>query len=216
MHADSRETGHSHPHPHVKGYWRRHAASLARWLHIYLSMVSFAILAFFAVTGLTLNHADAFASKRQNTSQLKGTLPVEWLKGKEPNPVAKLEIVEQLRSRHGVRGLLGEFRVEDTQCAVSFRGPGYSADAFINREDGTYELSETRPGLVAVINDLHKGRDTGTAWSWVIDASAVLMTLVSLSGMVLIVFIKRRRVTGLVAAVVGAATCWAIYALWVP
>jgi hypothetical protein len=29
---------------------------VSRWLHIYLSMASFGILFFFAVTGLTLNH----------------------------------------------------------------------------------------------------------------------------------------------------------------
>ena len=39
-------------------------------------------------------------------------------------------------------------------------------------------------GFFAVLNDLHKGRDTGSAWARVIDLSAVLMTLVSLTGAV--------------------------------
>ena len=33
-------------------------ASVTRWLHLYLSVVSFVLILFFAVTGLTLNHAD--------------------------------------------------------------------------------------------------------------------------------------------------------------
>ena len=33
--------------------WKRQLASLSRWLHIYLSMVGFGVLFFFAVTGLT-------------------------------------------------------------------------------------------------------------------------------------------------------------------
>ena len=41
-------------------------------------------------------------------------------------------------------------------------------------------------GFVALLNDLHKGRDSGRAWSFVIDLSAVLMALVSLSGLVLV------------------------------
>ena len=36
------------------------------------------------------------------------------------------------------------------------------------------------PGFVGVINDLHKGRDTGKVWSVVIDVAAILMSLVSL------------------------------------
>ena len=60
-----------------------------------------------------------------------------------------------------IRGALAEFRVDDTECTVSFKGPGYSADAFIDRESGQYTLTEFDHGLIAVINDLHKGRDTG-------------------------------------------------------
>jgi len=62
---------------------------LSRWLHIYLSMASFGILFFFAVTGLTLNHAEWFV-KQQQTTQLRAAMDKKYL-GKE---VAKLEIVE--------------------------------------------------------------------------------------------------------------------------
>ena len=72
---------------------------------------------------------------------------------------------------------------------VSFAGPGYSADVFIDRADGRYELTETRTGIWGVMNDLHKGRDTGGAWRWLIDASAVLMILISLTGLFMLVVI---------------------------
>ena len=39
---------------HVHCYWRRHFAALFRVLHVNLSMVSFAILFFFAAMGLTI------------------------------------------------------------------------------------------------------------------------------------------------------------------
>ena len=203
------------PH-HVHGYWRRHAAALFRWLHIYLSMVSFAILFFFAVTGITLNHTGWFDQNALRTTAFKGKLQKEWLGASGPDSVDKLQIVEYLRNAHGIRGALGDFTVEDAQCMVSFRGPGYTADASINRGTGEYELTETRMGFVAIINDLHKGRDTGAAWSWVIDLSAVLMIVVSLTGTVLIFFLKRRRFTGLVAAVLGGLLSYLVYRLWVP
>ncbi|WP_083488755.1 PepSY-associated TM helix domain-containing protein [Pedobacter borealis] len=90
------------------------------------------------------------------------------------------------------------------------------ADSFIDRETGKYELTTTRFGAVAVINDLHKGRDSGKAWSWIIDISAVLMTLVSISGIILICFIKKKRLSGFIIAAVGTIACYLIYKLFVP
>jgi uncharacterized protein len=193
---------------------KRRMASLSRWLHIYLSMASFAILLFFAVTGLTLNHAERF-SARPRITQVKGEVEINWIKA-EDAAVDKLSIVEHLRQAHGVKGALSDFRLDESEAAVSFKGPGYAADAFINRETGEYELTETRSGLVAALNDLHKGRDTGRAWSWLIDASAVLMTLVSLTGLVLIWFVKRRRLSGLMLAGVCGVTCYLIYLFLIP
>ncbi|MEI7732579.1 MAG: PepSY-associated TM helix domain-containing protein [Verrucomicrobiota bacterium] len=191
-------------------------AAFLRWLHLYLSLFSFAALFFFAVTGVTLNHADWFYGDKQQTVQCKGQLNVRWVKPAESSNVARLEIVEFLRRTHSVKGALSDFRVEDSQCTVSFKGPGYAADTFINRDTGTYELNETRMGFTAIINDLHKGRDTGRVWSWMIDVSAILMCLVSLTGLVLVVFLKRRRAAGLAVAVVGTIICYLLYAWWVP
>lgn len=203
------------PGGHVHGYWRRHAAALARWLHIYLSMVSFAILLFFAVTGLTLNHAEWFTAGHEQTRHCQGTLTPEWVKAPD-DKVAKLEIAEFLRRSHSIRGTVGDFLIDESQCAISFKGPGYAADAFIDRATGGYELTETRLGLAAVANDLHKGRDSGPAWSLLIDVSAVLMTVVSLSGLVLLWFFRRRRAGGFAVAIVGGAVCYLIYRLLVP
>ncbi len=75
---------------------------------------------------------------------------------------------------------------------------------------------ETRLGFVAVVNDLHKGRDTGKAWSGIIDVSAVLMTLVSLSGLVLIFFLYKKLRAGLYALAIGTVLCYVVYLIWVP
>jgi len=199
---------------HKQQALKRRLASWSRWLHIYLSMASFAIVFFFAVTGLTLNHTDWFADQ-QSTAQLKGNVELKWVKTEADDKVAKLDIVEQLRRTHGIKAALSDFRIDESQCAVSFKGPGYSADAFINRESGEYDLTENRMGFVAVLNDLHKGRDTGRAWSGLIDASAIFMTLVSLTGMALIFFLKRWRRSGLICALLGAIACLWVYWQWV-
>jgi uncharacterized protein len=191
--------------------WKRKVAQWSRWLHIYLSMVSFAILFFFAVTGLTLNHQQWFA-KQQKSTQYKGRIDPKWLGAN----VAKLEIVEYLRAHHKISSAVNEFRVDDGQVTVSFKGPGYEAAVFIDGQTGAYDLTETKMGLAAVLNDLHKGRDSGKAWSWLIDASAVFMTFVSVSGIVLLLFLQKRRFSGLLAATVGGVLCMIVYLLWVP
>lgn len=201
---------------HVAGYWKRHWARIFRWLHIYVSMASFGILFFFAATGLTLNHADGLFGSAPVTSRQKGKVDPKLLAAGAGGAVAKLEIVEHLRRVHGVKGLVGEFRVEDGRAAILFKGPGYTADAQVDLGTGAYELSETRMGFVAVINDLHKGRDSGPGWSLVVDLSAGLMIAVSLTGMVLVYFVKRHVIRGLIVAVLGAGASYLAYAWLVP
>ena len=190
--------------------WKKRAVAWARWLHIYLSMVSFVILFFFAATGLTLNHQDWFAAQ-QRTITSKGTLNRALLGEK----VDKLEIVEQLRRTQGIRAGLSDFRI-DKEITVSFKGPGYTADTFIDRASGSYEFTETRMGWGAVINDLHKGRDAGRIWGTLIDASAVFMSLVSMTGLVLITFLSKRRRSAFMILGAGAVLCSSVYLLFVP
>jgi hypothetical protein len=192
--------------------WKRRTAQWSRWLHTYLSMVSFTILLFFAATGLTLNHQSLFTGVPQ-PKRFAGSLDPAWLKA----PAAhKNEIVTTLRSRHGIKADLSDFRVDDDQVQVSFKGPGYSADGFADRRLAKYELNENRLGLVAIINDLHKGRDTGKVWSGVIDISAILMVLVSLSGLILIFFLQKKLRSGLIALAIGTVLCYVVYQVWVP
>jgi hypothetical protein len=193
---------------------RRQTAIISRWLHVYLSMVSFAIVLFFAVTGLTLNHAEWFASQ-QRSVQHNGVLPLEWL-GTGRSDVDQLKIAERLRASEKLHGAVSDFRADDRQVTVSFKAPGYAADTFIDRGTGHYELTITTDGFVAVLNDLHKGRDSGRAWSWLIDASAILLTLVSFSGLLLLFFVYKRRLSGLILASAGGLACWLVWLRFVP
>ena len=193
---------------------KRSIAKLSRWLHIYVSMISFAIVFFFSVTGLTLNHPDTFTGQLKNTNE-KGKLNIQWVKTKDTLTIAKLEIVEYLRKTHGIKATLSEFRIDDTQCSVSFKGPGYAADVFINRETGEYDVALFRANFIGILNDLHKGRDSGSGWSVLIDVSAILMTLVSLTGFILILYIKRKKISGLIIASAGLILAYLVYAIWV-
>lgn len=189
----------------------RKSAATFRWLHIYLSMLGFAAMMFFSLTGITLNHPTWFGGSETSVRDDRGRLPHHWL----ADPVRRLEVVEQLRSRHSLRGRVAEFEISEYDVMVVFKSPGYAADLFVDRETGDYTLTESASGLVGVMNDLHKGRDAGAAWSILIDVSAVVLTLFSLSGFGLLFYLKRRRVTGTLTAVAGMVALVAVWALLV-
>ncbi|MEW4486513.1 PepSY-associated TM helix domain-containing protein [Thalassoglobus sp. JC818] len=208
-----------------------YAASAAafRWVHIYFSMFGFATLMFFAFTGITLNHPTWFGAGEQTMRDLDGQIPdsvigivVESPSGPQDDEselnitVDELAIAEWLRAEHHLKGRVTEFEVDEFECMIVFKGPGYAADIFLDHETGDYMLTETASGLMAVMNDLHKGRDTGAEWSLVIDISAILTMLLSISGFGLLFYLRRRRLSGVITAFAGTIVLVAAWAIWVP
>lgn len=63
------------------------------------------------------------------------------------------------------------------------------------------------------MNDLHKGRDTNSSWKWLIDVVAGVLALISVSGLALQFFLRKRRVSGLTSAAVGAVVV--LVMIWV-
>ena len=193
-------------------------AALIRWIHIYVSMLGLAVTLFFSITGITLNHADWFFGNTENAITIEGSLSdTLMIQLRDPQSTdAKLDIAEYFRATHRLGGAVTEFTIDEFQSVAAFAGPGYSADVFINNETGGYEITEFRQGFVAIINDLHKGRDTGTVWSWVIDLSAAIMCVISASGLALLFWLKRRRIKGLWTMAVGTVAAIVIYWWAVP
>jgi len=204
--------------PKRKKPLRGRIAAWTRWLHTYVSMFGLVSVLFFSVTGVTLNHPDWFFEGAQSLRHEDGTLEVAWVAPGEDGDghVARLEVVEYLRAAYGIRGAMTEFLVDEFECVVTFKGPGYSADIFVDRESGDYTLTESYAGFVAVMNDLHKGRDSGAGWSLLIDVSAIVLALASASGLLLMLFIKKRRKTGLITAGIGGVALLLIYWAFVP
>ena len=188
---------------------------VTRWLHIYLSLFGFATILFFSVTGLTLNHPTWFGGVHETTERFEGMVDLAWVAGSEGTP-DWLRLAEHFRATHRLQGVVGEVRDDGDELSLEFAGPAYAADVLVRREDGQYTGTITRHGAVALINDLHKGRDTGGGWSVVIDLSALLMGISAITGLVLLYSIKRKRLTGTVVAVAGTVALWLAYRWLVP
>lgn len=212
-----------------KRSWYATSAACFRWIHIYISMLGFAMLMFFAITGLTLNHPTWFGASEQSIRDESGILSDKIIKSANQqsksldteefdsdNSVDRLATAEWLRSQHQLKGRVAEFEINEYECMIVFKSPGYSADIFIDRQTNQYTLTETTTGIIAILNDLHKGRDSGVQWSWVIDVSAVVTVLMSLSGFGLLFYLRKRRLKGLITAIAGTVLLIAAWALWVP
>ena len=199
-------------------------------------MFAFGTLFFFSFTGITLNHTDWFAAEQSVDHHYDGQIDLAWLNVQPDDDsvtvnddaaeseseidlgaeVKKLEVAEFLRKSHALKGAVTNFSVDEYQCVIVFAGPGYTADVFVDRETGEYEIDEAVFGAFAIMNDLHKGRDTGNVWKLVIDISAIVCCLVSLTGVWLMFYIRGRWVFGLMTGLVGCLLLFCLYLFFVP
>jgi hypothetical protein len=183
-------------------------AGVVRTIHIYLTMFAFLLMMFFAVTGVVLNHEDWIAGQTV-TRDTTALLPVALLAG--PSGPDKLMVVEKLRSDFGAIGAVSTFDVEDASLHIELKGPGRHTEADIDRKSGKLTLKVERRGLLMRLDDLHRGKDTGVPWRWMLDLSAILLFFGSLSGILIWWALPRRRQWGVAALVGGTVIVAAVY-----
>lgn len=171
-----------------------------RWLHIYTSMLSLMVVLFFSVTGITLNHPEWILGGTESRQEYKGQLPSTWKTGSE---VDWVQVIEYLRAEHHLKGKAHDNRNDDYEASVTYSAPGYSADVFIQMETGQYTLAVAAQGAVAALNDFHRGRDTGNAWRGLIDIAGAFLVLVALTGLGMLLYLKKIRPGALITVVVG-------------
>ena len=107
-----------------------------------------------------------------------------------------------------MHGTVADRREDDREGSLTFRAPGYSADCFIDVRDGSYKLTVSYQGAVGVLNDLHRGRDAGSAWAWLIDVAGVFLVFLSLTGLGLLFYLKKVRHQGAARHDGGRARWW--------
>lgn len=183
----------------------------SRWLHTWTSMIALAVILFFGVTGITANHPEWTFGQDPGTTQVEGTLPAEAVTA--DGSVDLLVVSEVLRATEGVDGTLVDHGTGEGTAWISYREPGYSADVTIDLDAGTWTLTTEQQGLAAVLNDLHKGRDAGGSWSWVIDLAGGFLVVVALSGLVLQLVLPRNRRMAMVVAAFGLVVVLVLAAL---
>lgn len=202
--------------------WTRQKAarrffSTCRLLHVYVSTALFSLLVFFSLTGLTLNHAQFFTGDAsEDVAQF--SLPEELsdgLRNQRPAPVDELQTyVELITGLNDLRSM--DVDLEAGEIGFDYPLPAGFAFVSVDIEAGEMLLESGKGTWVALLNDLHKGRHSGAIWSWIIDLSAVLITVFSFTGLMILLQQQKRRSMGLVLTVFGTLTPFLVYLLWVP
>jgi uncharacterized protein len=188
------------------GFWKRQARTW-HWMSGAICLIG--MLAF-AGTGITLNHAREIEAKPRVESH-EAILSPASLEAISPElsfddgAGLPVPVARELRRVLGAdtNGAAAEWT--DIDVYVSLPRPGGDAWLSIDRETGDILYEVTTRGAVAYLNDLHKGRSTGPAWSLFLDVFAVACMIFCLSGLWLLQIHSARRGSTwpLVAAGIG-------------
>lgn len=151
---------------------------------------------FFAVTGITLNHAGAIHAEPSVVAR-QGRLPAGLLRqlANPPQADAPLPaaITAQIRQQVGVdvAGRPAEW-ASDT-ITVNMPRPGGDGWVTVDPSNGAIATELTDRGWLSLANDLHKGRNAGSGWGWFIDAFAAACIIFTLTGLLLLQFHSKSR-----------------------
>ena len=167
-----------------KNFWKKQAR-IWHWISGAVCLVGMLL---FSVTGITLNHAADIPAKPV-TKSLEATLTPDELAvlntapTSGTTPALPKETIRALRHHLGVNASGRTAEWTDVDVYVGLPRPGGDAWLAIDRETGFVEYEVTNRGAVSWLNDLHKGRNTGTVWFWFIDIFSVAAILFCLTGL---------------------------------
>lgn len=175
--------------------------SVRQW-HWISSAVCLVGMLLFAVTGITLNHAAEIPATPKIVSH-EGQVPEALLQELSALNVEDGQgaafpdsLNNWLASEYQIyipRGRTAEW--DSGEFYLAMPRPGGDAWLSLDIESGEMVYESTNRGWIAYFNDLHKGRDTGTAWRWYLDIFAVACVVFCLTGFWLLWQQSSRRVS---------------------
>tara|TARA_R110001583_G_scaffold68344_2_gene194558 strand:+ start:608 stop:1255 length:648 start_codon:yes stop_codon:yes gene_type:complete len=198
----------------------------ARRLHIYVSMALLLVVLFFSLTGITLNRPHLYVSESPNVDRNILSIPDRFFVLEQGKfSVDKTQLLNYLAIEGKLSGKpsamqmfseVEEGELVEGELSLDYKGPGYNSTVFIDMVTQEAEIEITHYGAIAVLNDLHKGRNSGEVWAWFIDVSALLMVFFVLTGVCLLVPKKKSFSLGLKWTAFGSMVTLLIYLFAVP
>lgn len=189
---------------------------LCRILHAYLSAFAFLALFFFSATGILLNHPEWFENHRPAERHLAFALtPAELAAAKASKDQGRALAAASAAHAH-LAGAYASGDLDGGQMLVRMEGPKGSSDLTIDLATGQVDARLTQTNLMSILQDLHRGKNVGIAWRWVIDLSAWLILALSAIGYVLFFSLRFRLRTSLILTAVSLVALVGIAWAFVP
>lgn len=163
-----------------------------RLWHWVSSALCLAGMLLFAVTGITLNHAADIPAKPKVQS-LEGVLLAEDLSQLQSHNQQSQLFLSRLFQQKGIALRFDQAQWEEEEIYLAIPRPGSDAWLNIDLQSGEYIYEYTRRGVIAYLNDLHKGRNTGFVWKVFIDVFSVACVVFSLTGLLLLLRYRKTR-----------------------
>ena len=191
---------------------------LTRKLHNYFGLYLLLFLWLFALSGLVLNHskwrvAQFWKARQELTMQRPITAPTS---------TGDLAVAEALMAQLGIVGEVGEIKRAPDRVRIEFQvvRPGRVDRVDARLDSARARVTQIRLNAWGVADALHKftgvKMDDPTAtrdwlltriWSFAMDALALGMVVLVLSGIYLWYRLPGKRLAGLVALSIGVACC---------
>ena len=168
--------------------------NLARLIHVYVSMALLTLLLFFSVTGITLNHPEWFSSHQAQVVESEltiDTIAELALSDGQVTSEQQQVITSEIEQAFAVSLQNTKPELMSGELFYSIKQAGKSASIAVDLETGEAFFEQTHYGWWAVLNDLHKGRNTSNFWGWIIDLSSVLFIVFAITGFILAMPQKR-------------------------
>jgi hypothetical protein len=169
-----------------RAFWLR---QMRQWHWISAAVCLLGML-LFAATGITLNHASRIEASPQ-VFHLTAILPAALLSEAKQRPqsgkgVLPVAIADWISKEMSVRTLGREAEWSAQEIYVALPRPGGDAWLTVDLGNGETRYERTDRGWISYLNDLHKGRHTGLAWSLFLDIFAVACVVFCITGLVLL------------------------------
>jgi len=179
----------------------------------------------FAITGVTLNHADAVEAQpiKQVVEQQLPRPVLADLSARQQQLLSGQSIVEGLlpssftawyQQQTGLslaRSQLAQW--DEYEVYVGMPRAGGDRWFRVDLETGEFYQEDLDRGWVAYLNDLHKGRNTGFGWILMLDLLAVIMGIFAITGLILLKRYAKGRKSTWPLVVAGLIVPWLVLLL---
>ena len=195
-----------------RAFWLKH---LHQW-HWISSAICLIGMLLFAVTGFTLNHAAQIEARpavetrhaampTRVLDQVRAEAPAGDAQAREKKAPVPPVLADWLAQALDIDASGREAEWSADEIYVALPRPGGDAWVSLELDSGEAQYEKTTRGAISYLNDLHKGRNTGTAWFWFIDVFAVACVVFTLTGFFLLQLHARHRPSTWPLVAAGAA-----------